>query len=285
MHLSVFFYIFAFQSRTNGLISLSLSSIFMNLSFFNKPRKDIWAAIIFLSVCILLVASAFWAYDSIMTAPPYVDPVKFPVRGIDVSAHNGEIDMEKVAEEGFEFVFIKATEGTDFKDRNFRKNYDLATKAGLKKGIYHFFRFDRDGVEQALNLMRTMGNRRPELGIVIDVEKSGNPDSIPTELTVDRLSQMVDYLNLLGHRVMFYSNRDGYYDYLAETFPGYPLWICGFSEYPINAEWTFWQFNHRGKVNGIKGDVDLNAFCGSKEEWESYLDGELWPYTGGSEAE
>ncbi len=127
--------------------------------------------------------------------------------------------------------------------------------------------------------MRTVGKRRPELGIVIDVEKTGNPDTIATETVTRRLSEMVDYLNLLGHRVMFYTNREGYYEYLADTFPGAPLWICGFSENPINAEWTFWQFNHRGRVDGITGDVDLNAFCGSREEWQSFLEGNLWPYT------
>lgn len=251
----------------------------MNLNISNKPRKDIWAAIVFMSVCILLIASAFWAYHKFMTTPPYVDPVKFPIRGVDISAHNGDVDMNMIKNEGIDFIFIKATEGTDFKDRNFRKNYENAQKAGLKTGIYHFFRFDSDGVEQALNLMRALGNRKPELGIVIDVEKSGNPDSIPSETVNERLLQMVDYLNLLGHRVMFYTNRDGYYDYLAENFQGFPLWICGFSEYPINAEWTFWQFNHRGKIKGIKGDVDLNAFCGTREEWESYLNGDVWPYS------
>lgn len=243
------------------------------------PAKDIMVAGIFVLVCLLLVVSGFWAYHTFITSPPYVDPVKYPVRGIDVSAHNGNIDMEKVADDGYDFVFIKATEGGDFKDRNFRRNYDNASRAGLKKGIYHFFRFDRDGVEQAINLLKAVGARHPELGLVIDIEKTGNPDSIPTQEVSRRLIEMVDYLNLLGHRVMFYTNREGYYDYLAETFPGHPLWICGFSENPINAEWTFWQFNHRGKVDGIKGDVDLNAFCGTREEWESYLKGSLWPYT------
>lgn len=187
--------------------------------------------------------------------------------------------MQKVADSGVEFVFIKATEGVDFKDRNFRTNFDKARRAGLLTGIYHFFRFDRDGVEQAINLMRSVGSRRPELGLVIDVEKAGNPDSIPTETVKNRLLQMVDYLNLLGHRVMFYSNKDGYYEYLAETFPGAPLWICGFSENPINAEWSFWQFNHRGKVDGVTGDVDLNVFCGNREEWHNFLNGDVWPYS------
>lgn len=251
----------------------------MKLSFLNRPWKDLVAAASFLGVSLLLVFAAVWAYHTFMTSPPYVDPEKYPVRGIDVSAHNGVIDMQKVADSGVEFVFIKATEGVDFKDRNFRTNFDKARRAGLLTGIYHFFRFDRDGVEQAINLMRSVGSRRPELGLVIDVEKAGNPDSIPTETVKNRLLQMVDYLNLLGHRVMFYSNKDGYYEYLAETFPGAPLWICGFSENPINAEWSFWQFNHRGKVNGVTGDVDLNVFCGNREEWHNFLNGDVWPYS------
>ncbi len=251
----------------------------MKTNFFNRPLKDLIAAAVFLFVCLFLVFAGIWAYKTFMSSPPYVDPERYPVRGIDISAHNGNVDMERVAAEGYEFVFIKATEGVDFKDRNFRVNYDKAEKAGLKTGIYHFFRFDRDGVEQALNLLKAVGKRRPDLGIVIDVEKAGNPDSIPKEKIQSRLTHMVEYLNLLGHRVMFYSNRDGYYEYLADAFPGAPLWICGFSENPIHAEWSFWQFNHRGEVDGIEGDVDLNAFCGSREEWQNFLEGDIWPYS------
>lgn len=245
----------------------------------HPTRKDIIVSVVFLLMCLLLVGSAIWAYHQFMVTPPYVDPERYPVRGIDVSAHNGDIDFSKVAADGVEFVFMKATEGVSFKDPNFRTNYARATAAGLKVGVYHFFRFDRDGTEQAINLMRTIGKRRPRLGIVIDVEQHGNPPDIPSELIEERLTAMVDYLNLLGFRVMFYSNRDGYYEYIEESYPGSPLWICSFAETPINAEWTFWQYDHHGEVDGIKGDVDLNAFCGSREEWQACLNGELWPYT------
>lgn len=251
----------------------------MKISLLNRPLKDIIVAVAFLTVCFLLFFTVKWAYREFKYTPPYVDPDVYPVRGIDVSAHNGPIDMQKVKDAGMEFVFIKATEGKSFVDKNFRSNYDKALQTGLKIGVYHFFRFDRDGVEQAINLLRTVGSRKPHLGLVIDVEKTGNPDSIPDELINTRLTQMVDYLNLLGHRVMFYSNRSGYYDYISESFPGSPLWICAFSRNPVNAEWTFWQFNHRGKVKGVTGDVDMNAFCGSREQWDGFLEGKLYPYT------
>lgn len=252
----------------------------MKLPFSNRPAKDLLAAGGFAIVCLLLIFASVWAYRQFISTPPYVDPVKYPVRGIDISSHNGIIDFNKVAASGIEFAFIKATEGGDFKDKNFRTNFNRAKSAGLKTGVYHFFRFDRDGVEQAINLLRTVGSRKPELGIVIDVEKNGNPDSIPHDAINRRLTAMVDYLNLLGHRVMFYTNLDGYYEYLVDSFPGYPLWICRFQENPINAEWTFWQFSHKGAVEGIKGEVDLNVFCGNREEWQSFLNGALWPYSG-----
>lgn len=245
-----------------------------------KPVKDIFIALIFAGVIVFLVFSAIWAFRQYKNSPPYVDPEKYPVRGIDISRHNGLIDFEKVKNDGMEFVFIKASEGSSSQDSLYSRNFDEARKAGLKTGAYHFFRFDREGVDQAVNFVNAVGPQIPEMGLVIDVEKTGNPDSIPTEIIKERLVAMVDYLNLLGFRIMFYTNHDGYYDFLDDTFPGFPLWICRFKENPIYAEWSFWQFDHHGKVAGINGEVDLNAFCGSREEWQRFLQGEIWPYSG-----
>lgn len=244
-----------------------------------RPARDVAVAIVFICVICLLVFSAIRAYRYYISSPPYVDETKYPVRGIDVSRHNGKIDFEKVADAGMDFVFIKASEGETHRDTLFNENFDGASKAGLKTGAYHFFRFDCDGVEQAVNFLSAVDGRVPEMGLVIDVEKAGNPPGIAPDLVRQRLISMVEYMNLLGHRVMIYTNIDGYYEYISEILPGYPLWICRFQENPINTEWTFWQYDHHGKVNGVKGDVDLNAFCGSRQEWEKFLEGAVWPYS------
>lgn len=238
-----------------------------------KPRRDILAAVMFLLVTGLLVFSAYHAYRGYVTSPPYVDAERYPVRGIDVSRHNGAIDFRKVKESGMEFVFIKASEGATHRDSLFSRNIDSARSAGLATGAYHFFRFDREGVDQAINFLEALGSRDPELGLVIDVESAGNPGNIPPQTVKKRLSSMVEYLNMLGFRVTVYTNFDGYYDYIRDTLPDYPLWICRFQENPINADWHFWQYDHHGKVDGISGDVDLNAFNGSREEWIEYLAG------------
>lgn len=245
----------------------------------NRPARDIAVSICFLTVIALLALAGVWVYRQYRNTGPYVDYAKYPVRGIDVSRHNGNIDFKRVAADGIDFVFIKASEGVTHRDSKFEENYSKAKSAGLKTGAYHFFRFNSDGIEQATNFLKAVGNRNLDLGLAIDVEKAGNDASIPPETVKERLQAMVEYMNLLGYRVMIYTNLDGYYDYMADTFPGYPLWICRFKENPIAAEWTLWQYSHHGRVAGIKGDVDLNVFCGSREEWQRFLDGDVWPYS------
>src|SRR5699024_10816934 len=63
---------------------------------------------------------------------------------IDVSSHQGEIDWQKVATSGVEFVFIRlgyrgyGSEGTLNLDPYFKQNLAGAKAAGLKVGIYFF---------------------------------------------------------------------------------------------------------------------------------------------------
>lgn len=210
-----------------------------------------------------------WAYYK--ETPPYVDPVRYPITGIDVSRHQGMMNLESVASEGIDFIFMKASEGETVKDPNFRLNYDKAVHAGLKTGAYHYFRFDVDGVPQARNLLEVIGDHPLDLGIAIDVEEHGNAKDVSREIIARRLTAMVEYLNLKGLRPIIYTNTRGYSDFIEETLPGCVLWICSFTDPPIAAEWTFWQYNHHGHLPGIKGDVDMNVFNGNKEQWEKFI--------------
>lgn len=229
-----------------------------------RPRKDIIAACWFLAVSLILVCTSWWAWHVYVSTPPYVDPVKFPVRGFDISAHNGYANLQAAADAGYKFVFIKASEGVSFRDENFVLNYNKARHAGLKTGAYHFFRFDRDGVEQAKHFLKVVGARPLELGLAIDIEDTGNATGVPIDSINDRLERMVEYLNLRGYRVTFYSNRAGYEKYLMDRYPGFPLWVCQFSDNSTNTDWTYWQYDHHGRIPGINGDVDLNAYFGTE---------------------
>lgn len=241
------------------------------LADIHTRKNDILIFICFVTSAVLLTWAAWAAWIDFRSTPPYVDRDLYPVMGIDISSHNGEPDFRKAAREGVEFAWIKASEGATFRDRNFASNHRRAGEAGLQRGAYHFFRFDRDGVEQAINLLDAVGHRRLEMGVAIDVESSGNPEGIPEETIRERLAAMVDYLNLRGIAPTFYCNKKDYFTYMDGTLPGNSLWVCSLSDQPSASDCTFWQFSHTGKIGGLKGDVDLNVFGGSRTEWHDFL--------------
>ncbi|MDE6457702.1 MAG: hypothetical protein K2L31_03775, partial [Muribaculum sp.] len=180
-----------------------------------------------------------------------VDEEMFPVRGLDLSAHNGEIDFERIAGDSIDFVMLKATEGTSFKDPRFHSNYLKARKACIKAiGAYHFFRFDTDGEMQAINFLNSLRGKTLDLPAVIDLEEWSNPGGIPTEDIVKRLRSMIECLERNGHNVMFYTNKDGYERFLKGRFDSFPLWICSFTDPPLddddNTRWSLWHYSHQG---------------------------------------
>lgn len=209
--------------------------------------------------------------DGSDSARTYPDRSKYAIIGIDISAHNGDIDFDRVAADGVEFVIIKATEGATFKDRKFVDNYRFARKAGLKVGAYHFFRFDTPGYMQGLNFAGSLRGRAIDLPVVIDIEEWTNSAGQPTHLIMNRLNEMIEYLENHGYRVMLYTNKNGYTRFLKGNFPGYPIWICSLVDEPTGTDWTIWQATHNGRIDGIAHPVDVNAFNGTPTDWSTWL--------------
>lgn len=237
------------------------------------PRKTLIIASIALTA--LVAAFIVWQHrigrgsDIVATR---VDKTRYPVTGIDISAHNGIVNFEKLAADSIDFVIIKATEGATFKDRNFTDNYRRAGKAGLKVGAYHFFRFDTPGHMQALNLLHSIRGRKLDLPLAIDVEEWTNPDDEPVEAVLGRLWEMTDYLTSHGYPLMIYTNKKGLAKYFGDGTRQVPLWLCTFSEPDPSCRWAIWQHTHRGRVNGIDGHVDINTFNGTRTEFEDWIE-------------
>lgn len=94
--------------------------------------------------------------------------------GVDVSAHQGEINWHRVASDGIEFAYIKASEGGDFTDSRFAENWTAAGEAGLDRGAYHFFTLCRPGDEQARHFIAVAPPDPPALAPAVDLELAGN---------------------------------------------------------------------------------------------------------------
>ena len=91
---------------------------------------------------ILAVAAALLA----VAPAPRADAATF-IQGIDVYNGNGTVNWTSVKNGGYDFAFVKATEGVNFIDARFNTNMTNANAAGLYVGPYHFGRADGiDGV-------------------------------------------------------------------------------------------------------------------------------------------
>lgn len=67
-----------------------------------------------------------------------VTPSVTQTPGFDVSHWQGTVDWAGAYSKGARFAYIKATEGTTYKDPNFNANYPNAYYAGYIRGAYHF---------------------------------------------------------------------------------------------------------------------------------------------------
>ena len=79
--------------------------------------------------------------------------------GVDLSEYQADVDMPGLKEQGIEFVYMKATEGSGHVDSRFAQNWENARECGLPAGAYHFFSFDSAGEMQAQNYINTVGGK------------------------------------------------------------------------------------------------------------------------------
>ncbi len=239
-----------------------------------RPDYIKWLLLIGAAALVVLMgAYVVWHY--VLPHSVTVDRYRYPVAGIDISKHNGEIDFDAVAADDYQFVFIKASEGKTYRDAAFNHNYQQARDAGLKVGAYHFFRKNRSGQEQASNFLGAVQGKVFDLPLVIDLEDDwGNGATIDRETALHRVMDMISILKQHGYPVMIYTNFDGYKKYYKGMLGDNYLWLCSFTSPDLlpNVPHCIQQFSHEGEVNGVKGKVDLNVYRGTKKEWQRYLD-------------
>jgi len=194
---------------------------------------------------------------------------QYPIRGIDVSHHQGKIEWNEIKEEKLHFVYIKATEGGTFKDSAFKRNWNEASKAGLLKGAYHFFTFCTPGVEQARNFIDTVPVDPDSLPPVIDFEFIGNCKKRPAKhLLLKELFVFVSEIEeTYGKTPIMYITYESYEKYLKGEIGKYKVWIRDIfftPSMPDGINWTFWQYADHARVKGVNGPVDLNVFYGKE---------------------
>lgn len=206
-------------------------------------------------------------------------PRAHPVHGIDVSRYQTDIDWKTVRGAGVSFAYIKATEGGEDLDPMFRNHWNGARKAGLRRGAYHFYYFCKSAEEQARWFLKNVPKERGALPPVLDME--WNPHSPTCTLRPDGATVRAEakrFLDIVergyGRRPIIYTTVDFYHDTGIRKLSGTQFWLRSVAAHPKEIypgqSWVLWQYTGTGKVPGVSGPVDINAFRGSPGAWEAW---------------
>ncbi len=191
------------------------------------------------------------------------------IKGIDVSRFQGSIDWKKVKATGIEFAIVRAG-GSDngihhtglYKDKNFLTNIIGAMSAGIHIGAYYVvgrnFTTAAEGQADALRFYNIIKNLYLDYPVYLDFEV---PDINNKQGNTDAANAFCQQMEALGYYVGIYaSDISGFKDRLfPEQLTAFDKWVARYGGKPeVIKSWGMWQTTSKGKVNGIKGFVDID---------------------------
>ena len=177
---------------------------------------------------------------------------------------------------GADAVIVKATEGTGFVDPYCDSIIQQTIAADMPWGFYHFAG-DGDAIEEATHFIQNTINYFGHGIPVLDWEGNQSVDWV-NEFVGEVYSSTHVWPWIYANPWRF--NQGGvnpncarwvasYPDVASPTWSQAQGWDCPAADGNVVA----WQFCSDGSVNGIAGNVDLDLFYGTKEQWQAYARG------------
>lgn len=194
--------------------------------------------------------------------------------GIDVSHYQGDIDWKEVSSDKKTFAILKCQYEAQShrKDECFEANYKGAGENGLSRGVYIYIARSSmaDPQKDAESLLKHLDGRPLEYGIWLDLEDK-TVEARGRIYIRDLAFLYADMFKKAGYYFGIYCNRDWYSRLIHEDLKmEFDFWIA---RYPSNDTGLYnaysslkpdnygvaWQYSSKGRVKGIKGNVDLDV--------------------------
>lgn len=189
------------------------------------------------------------------------------IHGIDVSGHQGNIDWRKVKASGIQFAMLRAGYGANTVDSEFERNAHGCMEEGIPFGVYWFSyaytpEMARREAEKCISVIREYKVQYP---VCYDFEYDSvryaqqNGVRVTRTLATRLVEAFCGRVEELGYFAMYYSNLD----YLERMFAPelrrkYALWYARYASAPGATGIGMWQYRDDGRVDGIRGNVDMD---------------------------
>lgn len=175
------------------------------------------------------------------------------------------------------FIYVKSTEGKSVRNKFYVSDCKAARSYKIPTGSYHFFSTKSTGLQQASFFLKHSKILKTDLPPVLDLE--------PTEKQISQMGgdaamfkQVMIWLQrverVCGKRPILYVGQQFVNKHLKNaptSLRSYDVWIARYGEFKPYVRLLHWQLTPYGKVNGITGEVDINVFNGTREQFQTYL--------------
>jgi len=199
-------------------------------------------------------------------------------RGIDISAHQGNIDLAAM-KNNIDFVIIRVGYGVNGTlDMKFQRNADLCKKLGIPFGFYWYsYALNAAGASrEAQACIRAIEPYKNDytMGVWFDMEdadgykkRNGMPSNAMLRTMCDTFCSTLEQA---GYYCGIYASLSWFNNQLKDTsLNRYAKWVAmwptsGGVQRGNNVQanertnWPMWQFTSMGKVNGYSGRLDMN---------------------------
>lgn len=177
---------------------------------------------------------------------------------IDVSEHKGKIDWEKVKLQ-IDGAILRCGYGMDIQrqdDAQFKRNADECTRLGIPFGVYLYSYADsiEKAKSEAAHVLRLIKPYKLSYPVYYDLEEPGTQKG-----AVERANVFGDIIEKASYQCGVYANLNWWNNYL-KGLERFTKWVAQYNtkcDYK-GSNLDMWQYTDSGKVDGIKGNVDMN---------------------------
>ncbi|MER6094844.1 lysozyme [Streptomyces sp. NPDC001728] len=224
------------------------------------------------------------AHDGQGSAPGGASAQAVQTEGVDVSSHNGNVAWSTLWNSGVKWAYVKATEGTYYKNTSFDQQYTGSYNVGMIRGTYHFATPDTTtGAAQADYFVNNGGGWSKDgktLPGVLDIEWNPYGATCYGKTQAGMVSWIRDFVDRYKYRTgrdaviytatSWWTQCTGNSAAFATT---NPLWIARYSstvgELPAGWQYyTIWQYTSSGPTVG-----DHNHFNGDYSRVQALANG------------
>lgn len=201
----------------------------------------------------------------------YKDNKREAIRGVDLSKYNGDVDFGKLKDNGIRFAMLRLGSrgygtGKITLDEKFVEYAQNAQVAGIQIGAYFYSQAvnETEAVEEANYIVGAVSGFGVKYPIAIDIEKVEGDEARTDKLTTEERTAVVkmfcDAVKGYGYKPVIYATTDMLVTGLdLKELADYDVWLADYdipTDYPYR--FSMWQYNKKGRIDGITGDIDLD---------------------------